>query len=139
MDFKTYQERSTKTFKSHKPLNEHQARILDWALGLQGEVGEITEIVKHHIFHEEALDKMKVAKEIGDLLWYISALTHTLDIPLDACAVLNLAKLEHRHGSSGYSHQGSALRHEKEQQFTDTPIYKQLKGIIINGSSNKEV
>jgi NTP pyrophosphatase (non-canonical NTP hydrolase) len=130
MEFKNYQEGTTKTFKPHRELTTKEAEILDWAIGLPGEVGEVSELIKHNIFHNEPIDKMKLAKEIGDVLWYVAALCKSYDIPMDACAALNLAKLEHRHGGS-FSFANSADRHAREEKFEETNIYKELKSAIL--------
>lgn len=129
-DFNRYQEAATKTFKEHQPLNPHQARLLDWTVGLSGEVGEVSELVKHYVFHKEQTNPIELAKEIGDVLWYLSAICATTGIPLEACADLNIAKLQHRHGGN-YSHSTSAGRHEQEAKFTDTDIYKTIVGQIM--------
>ena len=132
MEFQQYQKGATATFKEHKALSPRQARILDWTLGLPGEVGEVTELIKHHIFHNAPLDKMKVSKEIGDILWYIAALAKTLDIPLDDVALLNLAKLFHRHGGT-YSHESSAMRRTSEVAFELTADYAAIEHRILLG------
>jgi NTP pyrophosphatase (non-canonical NTP hydrolase) len=132
MDFKKYQEGTTRTFKPHRELTAHEAEILDWSTGLTGEVGEVAELIKHNIFHNETIDKMKLSKEIGDVLWYVSALCKVYDIPMEACAELNLAKLEHRHGSA-FSFDKSANRHAQEEKFTDTIVYQDLQSAIIAG------
>ncbi|MEG1636124.1 MAG: nucleoside triphosphate pyrophosphohydrolase family protein [Cellulosilyticaceae bacterium] len=130
MEFQEYQNSTTKTFKPHFELTAKESEILDWSLGLPGEVGEVTELVKHSIFHKEEIDKMTLAKELGDILWYIAALSKSYDIPMDAFAQLNLAKLQHRHGGS-YNSAGSAERHEKEAKFEETETYQILKSIIM--------
>jgi NTP pyrophosphatase (non-canonical NTP hydrolase) len=132
MDFKKYQEGTTRTFKPHRVLNQQEAEQLDWAIGLSGEVGEVHELVKHSIFHNEEMDRMKFAKEIGDVLWYVAAICKSYDIPMEACAELNLAKLEHRHGGA-FSFASSADRHDKEAKFTDTDLYLELKDRIESG------
>lgn len=40
------------------------------ALGIAGETGEVCDLVKKHIGHGHPLDKSKLVKELGDLLWY---------------------------------------------------------------------
>lgn len=130
IDFNKYQNGACGTFKSHVALTPEQARLLDWGLGLCGEAGETSELLKHHIFHDEKLDKMKLAKELGDILWYVAAICQTTQIPMEACAALNLAKLEHRHGKA-FSAAASSVRHEREEVFTNTEIYKQLQTMIV--------
>jgi adenylate kinase family enzyme len=77
----------------------------------------------------EELDKMKLAKELGDVLWYISAIATTTGIHLEDVAALNAAKLEHRHQGS-FNTEFSANRHEREGEFTNTPIYKAIEARI---------
>ena len=64
-------------------------------LGLMGEAGEVAEKVKKHIRGDtETLDGLK--KELGDVLWYLSAIASDLDISLEDVARTNLKKLESR-------------------------------------------
>ena len=129
MNLQQYQQETTSTFKPRTALDAHQAEVLDWTVGLSGEVGEVSELIKHHIFHSEELDKMKLAKEIGDVLWYLSALCASTGIPMEACAELNIAKLQHRHGGK-FSFSKSADRHQREAKFENTPEYLHLKNKI---------
>ena len=77
--------------------------ILDlchWALGLSGESGEIAEKVKKIIrdqgqeLNEET--RQLLAKEMGDVLWYLAVLADHLNIPFDEVAERNIAKLQDR-------------------------------------------
>lgn len=129
--FDTYQKQAVKTFKPHTPLNAHQARLLNWALGLSGETGEVVELIKHNVFSDEPLDKMKLAKELGDILWYVSAMAETNDIKLSAIAELNANKLAHRYGGDTYSDSACRDRHEAETRFEDTFIYKCMEAKIL--------
>lgn len=126
MDFEGYQTLAAGTFKEHRTLTPDEAELLDWSMGLPGETGEVCELIKHHIFHNEPLNKMKVAKELGDVQWYIAAIAKSLGISMQDVAELNLAKLAHRHRGK-YSHKTSADRHGQEERFEDTDIYKTLK------------
>jgi len=78
-------------------------RMLDlchWALGLSGESGEIAEKLKKIIRDQNAdpskIDRDDIKKELGDILWYITALAHELDINLDDVAKANVEKLASR-------------------------------------------
>ena len=71
------------------------------ALGLCGEAGEVAEKVKKsirdgiHNWPDEQF-KEELTKELGDVLWYISALASDLDISLNEIAEINLQKLASR-------------------------------------------
>ena len=126
-----YQNEAYKTIKPHKTLTSEQAELLDWTLGLPGEVGEVCELIKHHVFHDEPLDKMKIAKELGDVYWYLAALATKLDIDLDSILALNINKLRHRYQGKKYDVNLSANRHEAELKFEDTDIYQLIKRDIL--------
>lgn len=130
--FDIYQEQAAKHFKVHTPLTAEQARLLNWLVGLSGETGEVSEIIKHHIFGEQPLDKMALAKELGDILWYTAAMGTSLGIELSAIAELNANKLDYRYGGSGYSVEASQNRHETERKFQDTALYKAMKAKILH-------
>jgi NTP pyrophosphatase (non-canonical NTP hydrolase) len=71
--------------------------LCNWALGLAGETGEIIEHVKKHVFHGRTLDKEYLEKEIGDALWYLTAMVNDLDLRLDKVMAANIAKLRERY------------------------------------------
>ena len=50
-------------------------KIDNFALGLFGEAGELTDIYKKHRYHGHEIDTDKIGKEIGDCLWYCAALS----------------------------------------------------------------
>ena len=128
--FDKYQNQASATFKEHEALEPLQARFLNWGLGLGGEAGEVQEVIKHYVFGKEPLDKMKLAKEMGDVLWYLAALCTTADMELSAVAELNMHKLNHRYNGGGYDKDASADRHASEKRFEDTFIYKCLEAKI---------
>lgn len=70
--------------------------------GIVGEIGTLTAEHKKRLrdgaSHLQFRDK--VAEEIGDLLWYTSALATELDLDLDEIAQRNLSKCEARWGGS---------------------------------------
>lgn len=110
---------------AYNAVQFHQSRrdeISHWLLGLQEEVGELSSIFKHS-YCGEAIDKMDVAIELGDVLWYLSAVATSLGIPLETVANLNLAKLHHRHPTGEFDAERSAERKEHDVEFKDTPEY----------------
>lgn len=74
--------------------------LLHWVLGLNGEAGEVAEKLKKIIRDKNSViteeDKQEMAKEIGDVLWYLAVFAHDLGVPLDQIAATNLAKLKSR-------------------------------------------
>lgn len=131
--FREYQKEASKTFKDTRELSRKDTQITNWALGVTGEAGELAGEIKHAIFHQEGYDKMKIAKEIGDVLWYLSALCTSLGIDLGDCVSLNISKLRFRHGGEEFSLKGSAERHTRERKFEDTKEYQILKERILHG------
>ena len=71
-------------------------------LGLNGEAGEVAEVVKKMIrdkgkkLSEE--DKQDLLKELGDILWYLSKVASKLEFSLEDVANANLLKLKERYG-----------------------------------------
>jgi len=70
------------------------------ALGLAGETGEICEKLKKAIRdHGGDVDDdrlREIEKELGDVLWYLAALSTELGLDMDTIAERNLAKLSKR-------------------------------------------
>ena len=46
--------------------------LLNSALGLCGESGEVSDLVKKHRFQGHNLDLEHIAKELGDIAWYLA-------------------------------------------------------------------
>jgi NTP pyrophosphatase (non-canonical NTP hydrolase) len=75
----------------------------DWvylALGLVGEAGEVTEKLKKIVRNKHGRwsypDNEELAKELGDVLWYLAVLADAFGIPLSQIAEMNQKKLEDR-------------------------------------------
>lgn len=79
------------------------------AIGLAGEAGEVCELVKKGIFHQHGLDREKMADELGDLMWYVSAICTKLDLDLGEILEANIRKLERRY-PNGYNSEDSQRR-----------------------------
>ncbi len=74
--------------------------LAHWTLGLVGESGEVAEKVKKVIRDDYAAlsveKKTELAKEAGDVLWYIAVLAQSLGVSLDEIARNNIEKLRSR-------------------------------------------
>lgn len=68
-----------------------------YALGLVGECGEVTEPLKKHLRDGRAIDREHLALELGDVLFYLTAIATTFGITLEEIATANVAKCRERY------------------------------------------
>ncbi|MBJ8025217.1 nucleoside triphosphate pyrophosphohydrolase family protein [Bacillus cereus] len=112
-----YQEAALRTWNTNQDFG---GRVLNAALGLSGESGEVADIVKKAIFHghgfdpahcpeEEEGNTHKIALELGDILYYISIMSHEMGYTLEDIAQMNIAKLAKRY-PDGFSREASQSR-----------------------------
>lgn len=87
------------------------------ALGLAGETGEVVDYLKKTLFHGHPMDEMKLADELGDVLWYLSALATRYGFSLEFVARRNIAKLAKRY-PEGFSTEASIARRDVQPQRT---------------------
>lgn len=93
MTFKDYQDKAVKT-----AIYGTGSTIIYPALGLANEAGEVLGKIKKVLRDKDGkfdnLDtRIAIADEIGDVLWYITALSRDIDIPLETIAQRNIEKL----------------------------------------------
>ena len=106
MDFKEYQALAARTSSPDRAARD---RLINAALGLAGEGGEVIELVKKHLHHGHELPREKLAREIGDVLWYIAELCSATGLELGAVAEGNIDKLRARY-PEGFSSERSINR-----------------------------
>lgn len=74
--------------------------FLEKVLGIAGEAGEVTDKVKKIIRDKGGYaseeDKAAIAKELGDVMWYVANVARYLNIPLSEIAEGNIDKLSSR-------------------------------------------
>ncbi len=97
MDFNKYQKLARKT-----AIYPHIGNNLSYpTLGLCGETGEVAEKVKKLFRDSEAKMtpeiKHSLIKEMGDVLWYLSAMASELETDLNEVAEMNVKKLKERY------------------------------------------
>lgn len=71
--------------------------VLNGALGLAGESGEVADHLKKHMFQGHEFDKKHVAKELGDICWYIAIAAKGLGYTLEEIMQMNVEKLSARY------------------------------------------
>lgn len=96
MNLDDYQRGALRTAAPRDKKNE----LLHLVLGLVGESGEVAEKFKKWVrdldSDEARIDRDDIARELGDVLWYVAVLADYLDLSLDDIAKSNLAKLADR-------------------------------------------
>lgn len=92
MNFKDYQSEAAKT-----AIYPSQHKGIYPVLGLTGEAGEVAEKVKKLIRDKKGIAdeefKAMLEKELGDVLWYISAIATDYGLSLNKIAENNILKL----------------------------------------------
>ena len=71
--------------------------LLNSALGLCGESGEVADLVKKHLFQGHDLDLEHIAKELGDISWYLAVGAYAIGLDLETIFRMNKEKLEARY------------------------------------------
>lgn len=93
ISFGEFQKQVSRTLPS---LTETEGLVMG-AMGLCGESGEASEIIKKFVFHEHDLDRVKLKNELGDILWYLAAMATVLGVSLEDIASQNIEKLKARY------------------------------------------
>jgi len=110
MTFEEYQRQALTTVLS---TGDEFKDLLHWVLGLNGEAGEVAEKLKKIIRDKDSVvteeDKVELAKELGDVLWYLAVFANDLGVPLNDIARQNLDKLKSRK-ARGDSEKGSTIQ-----------------------------
>lgn len=88
---------------------EHHGMLMNGVLGLCGESGEVADIVKKATFQGHELDINHVAKELGDVAWYLAVSATAIGVDLETILKMNIDKLRKRY-PDGFSSDRSQHR-----------------------------
>ena len=91
------------------PALDRKDVLINGVMGLCGESGEAIDIVKKWLAQGHELDREKLAKELGDIAWYLAETAYALDIPLEDILQANIDKLKKRY-PEGFDAQRSINR-----------------------------
>ena len=105
----TINEYQTLAMKTLNPALDKKDVLINGVMGLCGESGEAIDIVKKWLAQGHELDREKLAKELGDIAWYLAETAYALDIPLEQILQGNIDKLAKRY-PEGFSSQRSINR-----------------------------
>ena len=93
----TANEYQKKAMTTLNPALTKRDVLLNGVMGLCGEAGECIDLVKKHLHQGHPLDSEKLAKELGDVAWYLAETAWALDISLEDVLRGNLDKLKKRY------------------------------------------
>lgn len=95
MTLNEYQERALET-----AIFKQEYKILYPALKLAGEAGEVAEkvgkVLRDNDGDFDTEKRKELAKELGDVLWYVAALSNSLGFTLNQIGFENIQKLASR-------------------------------------------
>lgn len=93
MTLNEYQNEALRTNSNNSEI----PTIVNGVLGLCWEAGECADLVKKHLFQGHELDKEHLAKELGDVAWYLAIAAHSIGYELDDICQMNVDKLHKRY------------------------------------------
>ena len=92
----TINEYQKHTLRTAGTDNKHDL-LINGAMGLCGESGEVIDLLKKHVYQGHELDREHIAKELGDIAWYLSVTAYALDYDLETVLQMNVDKLRKRY------------------------------------------
>ena len=94
MEIREFQKLSTRTLNME--LSKEQL-ISNMIFGANGELGEVTDILKKDLFHSHKLDQGHLAEEIGDVMFYLVNLATIFNFNMEDILQANVDKLKKRY------------------------------------------
>ena len=92
--------------------HDYLLNVLYAAIGMCGEAGEVSELVKKYAYHGHAIDTEHLARELGDVLWYVSYMAHLFGYSLGKIMAMNQDKLAKRYPDGKFDEERSRNRKE---------------------------
>lgn len=96
------------------PSLDQKDILINSVMGLCGESGEAIDIVKKWLAQGHDLDRQRLAKELGDVAWYLAEAATALELPLEDIFQSNIDKLNARY-PEGFDTEKSLARADEGQ------------------------
>ncbi len=93
-------------------MKDSNEKIINGILGLSGESGEVADHIKKFKYQGHQLDKDYLAKELGDICWYIALLADGIGFDLSTIMQMNIEKLKKRY-PEGFDSNRSLYREDE--------------------------
>lgn len=94
MTINEYQKLAMRTLN---PALSEKDVLINGVMGLCGESGEVIDLVKKHLSQGHPLDREQLAKELGDVAWYLAETAHAIGYDLESVLQGNIEKLRKRY------------------------------------------
>lgn len=108
-DADAYQQNVLKYAPDH---HDYLLNVIYAAMGMCGEAGEASELVKKYAYHGHAIDTEHLARELGDVLWYVAYMAYLFGYPLGKIMAMNQEKLTKRYPDGKFDAERSKNREE---------------------------
>lgn len=108
MTANAYQKAALRTAGTENP----SALLFNGVMGLNGEAGECIDLLKKVLFQGHELDHNELAKELGDVAWYLAVAAHAIGFDLETVLQMNIDKLKARY-PDGFDPERSTHRSEE--------------------------
>lgn len=102
---------STQRLREMIIFNPKIGDALNGVIGLTGEAGEVSDMIKKWAFHGHELDVEHIKKELGDVMWYVHMICTAFELDLDEVMAKNIDKLRARY-PEGFDTERSLHRQE---------------------------
>lgn len=100
MNIDEYSKRAITTLTTQYDYGDITSQMMGQVLGLSDESGEVLGKFKKLLRDKQGVlsdeDKKEIMKELGDVLWYVNAVSHLLGYSLEDVAQANIDKLASR-------------------------------------------
>ena len=83
--------------RTERGMDKTYPRIINGLMGLCGEAGEAIDILKKHIAQGHELNVPHLAKELGDVAWYLAVSADAIGYDLETIFQMNIGKLNARY------------------------------------------
>lgn len=107
----TINEYQLEALRTASGMNDQYPMALNGVLGLAGESGECVDMMKKHLFQGHPLEVVHMAKELGDVAWYLAVTAHAIGYDLETVLQMNVDKLRARY-PDGFDPEKSLHRKE---------------------------
>lgn len=92
----TINEYQLKALRTATGLSKNEC-VVNGVMGLCGESGECIDLVKKNLFQGHELDTAHLAKELGDVAWYLAVTAYGIGYDLETILQMNVDKLMERY------------------------------------------